>query len=586
MRTIFLVLLSCGLSRLSAQIPPASPQRIAELETTVAEDPGDERARGQLLQIYRMSSTEEAKLARRKHILWFIEHNPAALPLSFNGWIDAATAPADPEGRKLITAAWRKAVAKEDLEGEAYVNALPYLATEDPALGVTALRRALADRHLTKHGRSMAGRHASAILLGATSLYFGLTIKSADADRMQQPPAIETRAILSTSEDAEFLKTAIQTLLPASASLRTRGIEFASLDPFVTSVLAQWKKRAPDDPLPFWLEMELHHGNAMRERNKEKKAELARLAFAAGERGRALGGEPETTFAEKHVRAAMDAGELDKAVAYGRQVLETSRARSSTSGDVIYNMNSLLGLIALQRGNTAEALRHLEEAGKSNGSPALGSFGPDFSLARGLASAGEADAVIAHLESVRRFWKNDRGNLDRWIAALREGSTPSFNRFAGSDDARRQMVDRPAPPIAGLMTIDGAKWDLESLKGKIVLVDFWATWCAPCRKQMPELSAFYNAHKDDGFAMIGLSSEEEEDTVKRFLQKNPVSYPVAIAPPDLVKAYDAQSLPSAFWIDAKGIIVAVDIGAGPDTKGEFTRRWEEMRKGARAATVR
>ncbi|MBI4909060.1 MAG: TonB family protein [Acidobacteria bacterium] len=586
MRIYYLALLFSGLGWLQAQ--PASQlsaDQVAAMEATLQEDPGDRVTRSRLLMHYataqRSSPSQETILARRKHILWFVEIAPES-PYAGMGstWIDAAMAPKDPEGRKAVIQAWREVAAREHLPGDAYANSLRYLSTEDPALAVQTVRRALADPRLSKMGYWNAGKAIAAVILGATSLMLGESMSAAEPARSEAAPAQEARKILAESTAPGFLGAAVRALSNGQSMLRARKVESTvDADSLIEPVLARWAVRDRNDAMPFWVTMEVLQRRADAERIKERKLDLWTKAFEAGEMARKRGGEPDAGMARNQVQVAFEAGMHDKAVAYGTALL-ASPGTGSTQGQNVHDVNCWLGSIALQRGDKAAALRHLAEAAKSAGSPALGSFGPDFQLARDLASAGERDAVIAYLEGVRKFWKSGQGKLDDWMASLREGLVPSFNRFASPKTDRQKLVGKPAPVIPALATVGGERWDLAAHKGKIVLVDFWATWCVPCRQQMPALSAFYKAHKDEGFEMIGLSSGEDPEVVKSFLAKNPVSYPMAVAPDGVVNAYEAHTLPSAFWVNREGVVVAVDVGAGPDTEGELKRRWNQVKSGS------
>ena len=118
-------------------------------------------------------------------------------------------------------------------------------------------------------------------------------------------------------------------------------------------------------------------------------------------------------------------------------------------------------------------------------------------------------------------------------------------------------VGAPAPAL-GARTLDGQEVDLSTLKGMVVVVNLWATWCAPCRAEMPMLDAFYRQHRDQGLVLIGLSADRTRDKgdVKRVMSA--FSYPSAMlaeAKPNGIG--EARSLPVTFVVDKAGVVRAV-----------------------------
>jgi len=97
----------------------------------------------------------------------------------------------------------------------------------------------------------------------------------------------------------------------------------------------------------------------------------------------------------------------------------------------------------------------------------------------------------------------------------------------GPSSAAPEMSE--AAPALVLTTLDGQSFDLAKLKGKVVLVNYWATWCAPCRKEMPKLDAFYRRYHDRGLEIIGISIDFDRDLDKARRVAQGVSYPTAVA---------------------------------------------------------
>ena len=110
-----------------------------------------------------------------------------------------------------------------------------------------------------------------------------------------------------------------------------------------------------------------------------------------------------------------------------------------------------------------------------------------------------------------------------------------------------------------LIDLNGTSWTLRQLRGKVVLVNFWATWCPPCRKEIPTLDALYNRFKDQGFVVLAISAEEASK-VKPFIAEEKVSYPVLLDPGGKVnKLFEVEGIPKSFVYDRDGKLVAESI---------------------------
>jgi thiol-disulfide isomerase/thioredoxin len=118
-------------------------------------------------------------------------------------------------------------------------------------------------------------------------------------------------------------------------------------------------------------------------------------------------------------------------------------------------------------------------------------------------------------------------------------------------------VGAPAPAVA-LKALDGTPIDLARLKGKVVVANVWATWCGPCRAEMPMLDAFYRAHRDEGVALVGLSADRSRDLpgVRRVMAA--FSYPAGLLSQASVNRLGDQTiLPLTLVIDRKGVVRSV-----------------------------
>jgi cytochrome c biogenesis protein CcmG/thiol:disulfide interchange protein DsbE len=126
--------------------------------------------------------------------------------------------------------------------------------------------------------------------------------------------------------------------------------------------------------------------------------------------------------------------------------------------------------------------------------------------------------------------------------------------FAADRVSAAPEIGEAAPPLV-LTALDGTVIDLAKLRGKVVLVYFWATWCAPCRKEMPTFDAFYRRHRTENFELVGVSIDFARDTAKMRKTAAPLAYPIAWINDAGVNGFGApDGVPITYVIDAEGII--------------------------------
>ena len=119
----------------------------------------------------------------------------------------------------------------------------------------------------------------------------------------------------------------------------------------------------------------------------------------------------------------------------------------------------------------------------------------------------------------------------------------------------------PAPAFKAALLDGGGDFALGDLRGKIVLVDFWASWCAPCQKSMPEFDALAKEFPADRFTLVGVNVDSDLGAAKKALSKRPVSYTIASDPAGKLPArYGVKTMPTAYLIDGDGAIRYVHRG--------------------------
>jgi peroxiredoxin len=154
--------------------------------------------------------------------------------------------------------------------------------------------------------------------------------------------------------------------------------------------------------------------------------------------------------------------------------------------------------------------------------------------------------------------------------------TIGFVLAAWSMPAHAGQTGSVAPQFT-LKDLTGRSIALDQYKGKVVFLDFWAPWCAPCKEELPELEALHNRYAREGLAIIGISLDTSEASVSRFLQKMPVAFPVLIDKnADASDLYRVSSLPAGFLIDRNGIIRYKHLGFGKEYVSQYEKEIVEL----------
>jgi len=172
-------------------------------------------------------------------------------------------------------------------------------------------------------------------------------------------------------------------------------------------------------------------------------------------------------------------------------------------------------------------------------------------------------ACCALLLAVRRLLfaaveaRNRRSFFSCLVTSLLLGFFPSFSPAQDSNQPIIRFVRNPDPaPDFKLTGLDGKPVTLADSHGKVILLNFWATWCGPCRAEIPDLVELQNKYKDR-LQILGLVvDEDDQDAIKEFAEKFGINYPVAIAGNDIRFQYGGiAALPTSFVLDAEGRIV-------------------------------
>jgi thiol-disulfide isomerase/thioredoxin len=135
-------------------------------------------------------------------------------------------------------------------------------------------------------------------------------------------------------------------------------------------------------------------------------------------------------------------------------------------------------------------------------------------------------------------------------------------------------------PAFEVTSLDGGKFNLDAMGGRVVLVDFWATWCGPCKEALPELKRMAKEFAGQPFVMISVSSDKDEAAWKEFIQKHEMTW-VQYRDEDhkLADEFGVTAIPHSFTIDADGVLTSESLGSGSDVEGKLKKLIAKAQEG-------
>ena len=171
-------------------------------------------------------------------------------------------------------------------------------------------------------------------------------------------------------------------------------------------------------------------------------------------------------------------------------------------------------------------------------------------------------------------------SLASFVFALeREREIPSSIRTAFGKAGIPLLKKRMAPKDFTLRLLDGSSVNLSSLKGKVVFLNFWTTWCPPCREEMPSIQALSERFKNKDIVFLAVNIRENSNVVSDFIKKNSLTFKIPLDQRgDTAIAYGARTIPMTFIIDREGKIILREIGAMDWNTPQIAAAIEELLK--------
>ncbi|MCK0164575.1 TlpA disulfide reductase family protein [Marinobacter sp. S6332] len=142
--------------------------------------------------------------------------------------------------------------------------------------------------------------------------------------------------------------------------------------------------------------------------------------------------------------------------------------------------------------------------------------------------------------------------------------------------AQAEAINVPAPDFT-LESRAGDNIRLEDHRGEVVMLNFWASWCGPCRQEMPLMDDLYGRYQDLGFTILAVNVDENRGEALRFLDKVPVSYPILYDPESSVsELYEVPAMPTTVMIDRDGNVRYIHYGYKPGYEDEYEAQIREL----------
>ncbi len=133
-----------------------------------------------------------------------------------------------------------------------------------------------------------------------------------------------------------------------------------------------------------------------------------------------------------------------------------------------------------------------------------------------------------------------------------------------------------APPTLDVTALDGTRYTSDTLAGKVVLLDFWASWCGPCRMSGPAIERLHKKFASKGVVVLGLNVAEPRSKIESYLANEPKSYPIAPVSDSTANQWGASGLPTFVFIGKEGKVASRVSGYGPEFEAMASQKLDEL----------
>ncbi len=173
------------------------------------------------------------------------------------------------------------------------------------------------------------------------------------------------------------------------------------------------------------------------------------------------------------------------------------------------------------------------------------------------------------------MFRPDYASIHEQTLSRAVASRPAVPAPSGSAPKQSSPLVGKLAPSFTLKDLKGKQISLSDFKGKVVLLDFWATWCGPCRQAIPHLELLHKKYKEQGLVVIGINHEQDHEKVKKYAEEQ-ISYVVLLDADEQFKEYGIRGIPTAFYIDREGKIRYCEIGFSPGREKEVEQKVKEL----------